>query len=225
VRIRRSFCIASKETTVAQFHRFLADHSQLAAPGSRSTLSADVARADVSWFEAAAYCNWLSAEEGIPRDQWCYEPRADGTYGPGMQVAPDFGDRRGYRLPTEPEWEYACRAGTQSDYFFGNNANHLRYYGLYRENADYPQAVGTCKPNDFGLFDMSGNVAEWCQDAFPLRSAQSAGDRTIGAETERVIRGGSFADAPPRLQSSSRASSLPLQRNATVGFRVARTYP
>ena len=65
----------------------------------------------MTWYAAAAYCNWLSELEGMPADQWCYTPNAAGLYGPGMQAADGYVDRRGYRLPTEAEWECACRAG------------------------------------------------------------------------------------------------------------------
>ena len=99
-----------------------------------------------------------------------------------------------YRLPTEDEWEYACRAGTVSAFFWGTDAARCKDYGWYRENSmdgsgrETTRPVGKLRPNKFGLFDMTGNVGEWCQKTGPMA----------------VIRGGSFMDPSGRLRSASR---------------------
>jgi formylglycine-generating enzyme required for sulfatase activity len=174
---------------------------------------------NVSWYEAAAYCNWLSEREGLAEDQWCYRPNDRGEYGPGMRIADDFLDRRGYRLPTEAEWEFACRAGTVTRRYFGDRDSYLDQYAAYRENTEGKvQPVARRKPNDLGLFDMLGNVSEWCHDLYlPDRDGAH-----VVTDQPRVVRGGSVADPPSRVRSAARSQAPPGRYDPTLGFRVAR---
>ena len=117
-----------------------------------------------------AYCNWLSEQEGIPKDQWCYEPNDKGEYAEGMKIPADFLQRTGYRLPTEAEWEYACRAGTTSAFGFGEPEELLDRYAWYISNSKNRMwPVGLLKPNGLGLFDMHGNAWEWCHDLWRVQ--------------------------------------------------------
>ena len=233
--IPRSFSIASAETTVEQFRSFMDDNSWV----SREQLTVNSSESDspqtqVTWYEAAAYCNWLSRSENIPETEWCYLPNGDGDYATGMRLAPDYLDRRGYRLPTEPEWEYACRAGAETAFSFGAAPDYLEPYAVYGlEQSDGPRTVGVKKPNDFGLFDMHGNVAEWCQDQYAPYAVDAnyayvrLPDYVLPVKNSdpRVVRGGSFLDSAEQLHCSARSSRPPDERSRACGFRVARAYP
>ncbi len=224
-RIEQSFAIASKEVTVQQFLRFQKDRFNIIANFSTAEIPMNA-----TWFDAAAYCNWLNEQEGIPREQWCYEPDKDGKYESGMQMTTNHLRRTGYRLPTEAEWEYSCRAGTITGYSFGGSDDLLRKYGVIWK-APQNMPVGSRKPNDFGLFDMHGNNWEWCQELY-RPGTRVMEDRvipdqeikfTIHDEDRRVLRGGSFNSLSLFARSAHRNQKLPKTREFDVGFRVAKT--
>ena len=130
-----------------------------------------------------------------------------------------------YRLPTEAEWEYAARSGTQTAYHFGNGANRLEQYGWYRNNSgSSTHPVGQKRPNAWGLYDMHGNVLEWVADWY--------GDYPRGAVTDphgpstrfsRVYRGGSWANTARYCRAAGRRRDWPGDRSPALGFRLART--
>ena len=174
---------------------------------------------NVSWFDAAAYCRWLSEQEGIPESQMCYPPLPQ--IKPGMRLADDCLKRTGYRLPTEIEWEYACRGGISASRPFGEGEQLLSQYAWYLNNSDdHAWAVGMLKPNNYGLFDMLGNVMERCHDGTPTDANSS-----IGEGTPTHVRGGEFGAAPHNLRSARRHLNQASDEWASVGFRVARTLP
>ncbi len=130
-----------------------------------------------------------------------------------------------YRLPTEAEWEYACRAGSTASYSFGDSVIGLRDYAWYIANSgDMTHVVGTRPPNAWGLRDMHGNVGEWCQDWYhPDYYAVSPRDNPQGPPSglSRIIRGGSWGNNSCR--SARRDWNHPGRRHFHDGFRLART--
>ena len=163
VRIPRSFAVGTKEVTNEQFDRFRGP----AVPGKEDDARKNLPPVSMSWYDAARYCRWLSERENIPSEEMCYPPLDQ--IREGMKPIPDYLHRKGYRLPTEPEWEYACRAGVPGSRYFGNEEKSVRHYAWTVLSADgHPWPAGLLKPNDLGLFDSLGNVCEWCQ-GFPRR--------------------------------------------------------
>ncbi len=232
-RIRRRFAIATKQVTVAQFAEFARENPSFTETSGPYSPNDDCPQNRVTWFEAAAYCNWLSEREGIRKEQWCYLPDG-GSYGPGMQVAADHLSLSGYRLPTEAEWEYSCRGGSQTSRYFGDSDDLLSLYAWFNKNAnDRTWPVGSLKPNDFGLFDMLGNVEEWCQNRFreyprntttePFEDIADEKDTNLVGDDERVLRGGSFIIFSALVRSADRDRYRPDDRRNYVGFRPART--
>jgi formylglycine-generating enzyme required for sulfatase activity len=140
--------------------------------------------------------------------------------------------KAGFRLPTEAEWEYACRAGSTTKFCFGDNDSVLGDYAWYDGNADskgakYAHTVGQKSANAFGLFDIHGNVWEWCRDGYDseayARSSDGVTDPFVPATGDtRVLRGGSWDSYPRFCRSSSRGGDIPTYRPDDSGFRVAR---
>ena len=212
----RKLAIASKEVTIAQFRLFREATGVADAPdrGSSSTdpRNEQLPRTRVSWYEAAQYCNWLTRRElGVTEaaGQLCYLPNAAGKFADGVQIDADFLTRTGYRLPTSDEWQFACdavmatAAGKAPDvstpYFFGQSEILLDNYAIYSKDGWDLGEVGSKKPNDFGLFDVHGNVWEWCQT--PYETRQDLGGEVIHDDTTRVRRGGSFQDVAASLRT------------------------
>jgi eukaryotic-like serine/threonine-protein kinase len=228
-RISRTFAIATTPVTVEQFRRFRPSHASHEA----STLSPDSPVTMGELNEAMLYCAWLSEQEGLPADQHPYQLTRQKN---GRLVArphPDFLQRTGYRLVTEGEWEYACRAGTTTVRFYGHDLRLLSHYVWHRGNAGglaYP--VGLLCPNRLGGFDFLGNRLSFCQDTYaeyptgsPDAVFEDLGLWEPGTQLLVVQRGSHSGRTDPwDHRVAYRGKWLP-QPESNSTFRVARTLP
>ena len=158
-------------------------------------LGFDVPVRRVKWTDAVAYAQWKSQREG-----------------------------KRYRLPTEAEWEYACRAGSEGAYGFGEDSSLLETYAWYADNAGkVTHDVGTKQPNAWGLYDMHGNVWEWCLDRYAEDYHDVPNDGSaygVASDKGRVLRGGSYNAHPTKCTSTSRINLGSGGKNYFIGFRL-----
>jgi formylglycine-generating enzyme required for sulfatase activity len=200
VRVTKPFYLGVHEVTQGQYEAVMGSRPWSGQQYVKE--GADYPASCVSWEDAVAFCEKLSAKEGCT-----------------------------YRLPTEAEWEYACRAGSTTGFCFGDDPSALGNHAWYYENADaagelYAHGVGRKKPNGWGLHDMHGNVWEWCADWYDARyygvsPPEDPNGPSSGAG--RVLRGGSCYRLAWFTRSARRFWALPGDRDLDLGFRAART--
>jgi formylglycine-generating enzyme len=165
----------------------------------------------VRWSDAVKFCNKRSELEGL---QVCYD----------LESWKCNFEATGYRLPTEAEWEYACRAGTTTAYFFGDSPAKLGDYGWFEKNSGgHPRPVGQKQPNPWGLYDMCGNVWEWCNDFYKVdyypEAPQSNPRGPENGET-KVVRGGAWRFSDENCRSGYRYNESPGYADVCFGYDI-----
>jgi formylglycine-generating enzyme required for sulfatase activity len=184
-----------------------------------------------TWYDAVRYCRWLTQTAGRTESDQCYGDPA------GLKLATNAGpiaepedwpcqfERHGYRLPTEAEWEFASRAGMRSSYGFGSDRTWIALYANYLDTSgNKTRPVGSLRPNSRGLFDMHGNILEWCHDWFGAydTSAIQVDPHGPAKSPTRVLRGGSWSSAARDSRSADRHDYPPVFRGYRVGFRIVQ---
>jgi formylglycine-generating enzyme required for sulfatase activity len=230
--IGRKFAIATREVTVKEYTDFLRDifpdrnryESELGKIRRLHSPYEDSPLNNVTWIMAARYCDWLSEKDpSVGETNRCYL----GAMKLNQPLPAGYLSRTGYRLPTEAEWEYACRADSITLRPYGEDRDLIVKYACVPPNSQGESTfrVGLLMPNDYGIFDMLGNVLEWCGGPYETYGRTDDKEvRSIVSNEERyIMRGGSFYNPVSRVRSAYRSRYAPDIAIENSGFRIART--
>ncbi len=225
--IERAFAIAATEVTRADYTIFAMETHNKIQNSQYSNTSYDP-YTRVRWVEAAQYCNWLSRKDSLTE---CYFITGTGSTAT-VTMKPTLLGLDGYRLPFEAEWEFACRSGVIAAWGHGRADRRLGQYAWFLTNSnEHLWPVGRLLPNEAGLFDMSGNAAEWCQDramVYPNEDrdhpTQLDNSSDVDMSSSRMLRGGSYSITSTVLRAADRYNDRPDVDDNYISFRPVRTY-
>jgi len=221
VTLTYDFYIGKYETTFDEYDAFCE------ATGKSSADDENWGRGDrpvinVSWWDAIAYCNWLSEKEKLPK---AYDNKGNLLDKDG-RVTTDPSKVVGYRLPTEAEWEYAARGGKKSKGYKYSGSDNVGDVAWYTSNSgNKTHEVGKKASNELGIYDMSGNVWEWCSDCYGDYSSSAQTNPYNNSGSSRVDRGGSCRNSATHTRVANRNYYSATDTNFNLGFRIARTVP
>jgi eukaryotic-like serine/threonine-protein kinase len=218
---RDRVAVSAHEVTVAQYRRFKPDavFRLRSDPAPGDVVPEDAPANMVTFTDALRYCRWLSEQEGVPEDQMCYPP-VDRITAVDASIPENRRRRTGYRLPADDEWDRAAAAGSTTLWFTGSDEGQLPRFAWFAVNSgDHVQPVGLLRPNPRGLFDVAGNVSEWCHSAPAAERDARYTQRGGGAF---VMRGGCY-NYPGKLLQTEMRYHQPETGYSFTGFRIART--
>ncbi len=228
--IARSIVVAQKEVTLNDFLLLMPQQRYI----EKYSKTPDSAMICISWYDSAHYCNLLTEKE-FGASECVYLPNDQGLYQEGMRIVDNPLKKKGYRMPTEAEFEFFHRAGSLAMFNHGSDVRLTDRYSFYVANSkDQVWPVGSLRPNEFGLFDTGGNVFEWCLESYdPYPDLNGANeDAFMGSQNKKIMssisrgmRSGCFYNQISSLRSADRNGAKPDDRSNSRGLRLVRSLP